>query len=330
MALNHLLSIRDKSRPHLREYLEANGSSRFFVIDSLDEIHPDDYVSTLQQIHEFVASPKRDFVHVVVFGRGVAFREYWRAYHPAGQTETVKLFLLNPPRLRTTGDLIVSSWNYHCWKYGLSWSTAGGSPQPMPLGAYSDWVGNGFQRNGAFRLVTSDANSSMRPDVQRALMEWAGKYRLVTGTLDNLAGNSLMREIIEQEVLAGRGYDERRIMSAYFNGWMVRDTKSADRPSLEKPVHLDLYLYLLQQVAVRYLQAGQLDRRGFFAVRDEDTIVVQKDGQQLSFPVKQILDRSGLKFIDPREYQVRRYRFEPIWFHRMLVQMHNERYRKAG
>jgi hypothetical protein len=330
VALNHLLAIRDKSTPYLRDYLEANSSSRFFVIDSLDEIHPDDYVPMLQQIHEFATSPRRTFAHVVVFGRGVAFREYWRLPRPARQAENVKLFLLNPPSLRTTGDLTVSSWNYHSWKYDLSWAPHGGAPQPMPLADYRDWLKTGFGREGAFASVTSEANSSMRHDVQRTLVDWASRYRVVASTLDNLAGNSLMREIIEREVLAGRPYDERRIMSAYFESWLVRDTKSDGRPSKEKPEHLDLYLYLLQQVAARHLHNRQVDQHGFFPVRNSDRIVVAEDGKQLAFPVMDILDRSGLKFIDPRERGVRRYRFEPIWIHRLLVDMHNEQCRKSG
>jgi hypothetical protein len=131
-----------------------------------------------------------------------------------------------------------------------------------------------------------------------------------------------MREVIEEEVLAGREYDERRVMESFLQKWLVRDTRAEDRPSASKSHYLGLYLTLLQQVAVRYLHENALDENGYFEVRPEDAIQVQWRNRELIFRVNRILDRSGLKFVDPRDPGMR-CRFEPLWFHRLLVEMHN-------
>lgn len=57
----------------------------------------------------------------------------------------------------------------------------------------------------------------------------------------------------------------------------------------------------------------------------DDVIVVQEQGRTLQFPAYRILDRSGLKHSDPREPGSRRYRFEPFWCHRLLVERFNDR-----
>ena len=41
--------------------------------------------------------------------------------------------------------------------------------------------------------------------------------------------------------------------------------------------------------------------------------------------MKKILERSGLKHFDPRRTGTPQYRFEPVWMHRLLVEMHNRR-----
>ena len=45
----------------------------------------------------------------------------------------------------------------------------------------------------------------------------------------------------------------------------------------------------------------------------------------ISLPVASVLDRSGLVTVDPRSPTSERFRFEPFWIHRLLVQMHRER-----
>ncbi|MBL7040557.1 MAG: hypothetical protein ISR77_18120 [Pirellulaceae bacterium] len=327
LVISRLKSVTDKSQPRLREYLESRGAS-FYVIDSLDEIHADDHVWVLEQVADFAFHRDRQFVHVAVFGRGFAFREFWiKRKEQLGHSDA-ELYLLNPPAFSTTGDLTVSSWNYHTWKYDLAWAPDGKETSKMPLDVYSRWVESGFSRQGTFQTVTCEDNNSMRPAVQNALAQCASEHQAVCGALCNLAGNSMIREILERETLERRPYDECQIGRAYLDRWLVRETKVHDRPSIEKPDHLDLYLSLLECVAVRYLRESAIDDRGYFPVRENDVVTAMHEGRERAFRVRNVLDGSGLIITDPRVAGVAKYRFEPISIQRLLVEAHGERMAK--
>ena len=323
-VISRLKSVTDKNQPRLREYLESRDAN-FYVIDSLDEIHPDDQVWVLQQVADFAFHRDRKFVHVAVFGRGFSFREFWSKRKEQFVDADIELYLLNPPTFTTTGDLTVSSWNYHSWKYDLAWSPDGKETAKMSLDDYSRWVDSGFSRDGEFQTITCEENNNMRGDVQSVLVKCASEHRAVCGALRNLAGNSMIREILERETLKRRPYDECVIGQAYLDQWLVRETKVHDRPSLEKPDHLDLYLTLLERVAVRYLREGAIDDQGYFPVRDDDVVTAKHQGRERAFRVRRILNGSGLIVTDPREAGVAKYRFEPISIHRLLVEAHTER-----
>jgi len=324
VVLNQMLSLADPRRGDLVQYLQSKPAA-FYVIDSLDEIHPDDYVAVLQQIDDFVDRGGREFVHVVVFGRALAFRDYWHATASRAGGESPALFVLHPPAFRTTGDLLVSNWNYHGWKYKLQWAPDGGELSPFPLAAYAEWSERGFPRNGKFASMTCLPNDCMTPLVRDTLSDWAQSQRVVGGVLYNLAGNSLLREIVEQSVREGRPFDEPAFMSAYLQKWLERESASENRPSARQPEHLDLYLQLLQGAAAKMLAEGRVGDDGSFSVGEEDLVEADYRGQRLVFPVKRILDRSGLKHFDPRQPGPPKYHFEPIWMHRLLVTMDNER-----
>ena len=327
LVISRLKSVTDKTQPRLREYLESRGAS-FCVIDSLDEIHADDHAWILEQVADFAFHRDRQFVHIAVFGRGFAFREFWDKRREDTGEADVELYLLNPPAFRTTGDLTVSSWNYHSWKYDLAWAPDGKETCKMPLNSYARWVDSGFSRQGVYRSVTCEDNDDMRAEVQWALVQYASKHRFVCGMLYNLAGNSMIREILRQETLKQQPFDERRVAGTYLNTWLSRETKSHDRPSIEKPKHLDLYLALLERAAVKSLQDGAINDQGYFSVRDSDTVTVECDGRERKFLLKRILGGSGLIITDPREEGLARYRFEPVSIHRLLVEAHGERLAK--
>ncbi len=323
VVLSRLPAI-NPGRPQLmRQFLEAQ-SACFFVIDSLDEVHPDDYEALLKQIEQFVLQSDRPFLHVVVLGRSLAFRDYWRSRSVSPSREQIALFLLRPPRFLTTGDLMISSWNYHTWRYQLRWQLSTGLKQTMPFDAYAKWVKSGFPDSVLTRRVLYQSNQNMNPLVQSTVESWARESRVVVSMLYNLAGNSMIREIAESFAYEQRPYDERAVMEAYLAKWLERDTKSENRPSSAKPEHLELYMRLVQGVAAKYSQESQVDTNGFFTVDDDDHIEVMYEGQRMRFPVLRILNRSGLKYLDPRKPGVTSYRFEPVWFHRLLVEKHND------
>ncbi len=324
VVLNTLLAANNPADRLLCGILEAQSAS-FYLIDSLDELHPDEYLPTLEQIEQFVSSNKNEFVHLVVFGRPCAFIQYWKARRSELKTQNIELYVLQPPQLRTTGDLLVSSWNYASFKYGVAWSLPDGKTAPLALKDYTAWSAEGFVRSGRFQDISMMENQEITPRVQHALVQCAQQYRSVGPLLCNLAGNSIIREIVARHVLQNMPFDEHQMMADYFDAWLERDYESDGRPSHAHPDHVELYLQLLEQVAVRYLRENRVDGEGYFVVSENDQIQLTHDGRQLSFPVQRILDRSGMKHIDPRQTDQLRYRFEPIWLHRFLVEQYNGR-----
>ena len=135
----------------------------------------------------------------------------------------------------------------------------------------------------------------------------------------------MIREIVERTVAAGQQYDERQVMEAYLHAWLARETKADNRPSLDNPEHLDLYLKILEQVAAKTLYEGEVDDWGYFPLRQDDQITVWHAGQRFSFPLARVMNHSGLADVECRGSGVTRCRFEPAWMHRLLVEMHNDR-----
>lgn len=325
VVVSSLLSVSRPQDSLLFDYL-VKQNAKFYVIDSLDEIHPDDYLWALKQIEDFVFRSDRDFVHVVVFARPFAFCDFWCRERSQHANRDACLYMMSAPQFRTTGDLQISSWNYHCWRYKLSWRAADDhAPSQMPLHAYTEWTRLGFDRSGMYQTVSYEPNDNAIPKVHEDLTSWARSQPIVASVIGNLAGNSILREIVRDYVAEGRAFNERDFMESYLNEWLVRDSQSDNRPSQAKPEHLDLYLRLLEGVAVKYLQEDKVDEQGFFSVRDDDTIEVTHGGRRLAFPVNRILNRSGLVYSDPRRQAGCLYRFEPIWFQRLLIEKHNER-----
>ena len=305
--------------------LLASKTAAFYVVDSLDELHPDDYLNSLRQIEDFVTNSKQDFIHAVVFARPFAFLDYWQQRSPQSDAVDVALFMLAPPQLRTTGDMLVSNWNYATYKFKPQWKSPEGKEQPLSLQDYAAWEQAGFDRTGRFAKIACEANREITPEVIGAFMQYAQQSRVVGATLYNLAGNSLSREIVADRTSRGLPFNEREFMDAYFNAWLERDYASDKRPSPSHPEYLDLYVQLLESIATRTVEDELVDDQGFFVLEPDDRVEVEHDGAKHSFPVQQVLNRSGMKHLDPRQSGPARYRFEPIWFHRLLVERHNER-----
>lgn len=327
-VINQLLSLTPAGRDAFRERLESN-PLRFLVVDSLDEVHPDDYLFVLSELERVALQGDRDFAHVVVFGRPLVFREYWSCCGAERAAQGLRCYQLNPPQFQTTGDLLVSNWNYHCWKYEVGRVGADGQFQPMTLSEYRRWSNQDYETTGEFADVTCKENDSARPDVRDALQQWSVQHPTVSAVLPNLAGNSMAREVVEDFVANQQGFDERRFMDEFFAKWLERDTLSGDRPSRLKPQDLELYVKLLEAVAVKYSDEDRLFPDGYFAVAPQDHVSVVHDGDTVSVSVERLLNRSGLVNLNPLDPGTPHYRFEPFWFHRLLIQMHDER-RAAG
>ena len=317
-----LPSLRDVTWPGLYDYLSRKAAS-FYVIDSLDEVHPDDYVPLLEQVDRFAFGSERQFVHVVVLGRGIAFRDYWKKTAGHFATSRLNLYILEPPKFNTTGDLLLSTWNYHRYAHALRWHSDASSD--VSLHDFQQWAESGFARAGRFQELDCTPADAVDARSEAELKRLMTTHRYPQLAFQNLAGNSILREIVSAKVHRGVRCDKQSIMNEYFEKWLVRDTKSSNRPSDANPQHKELYVRLLEELSAKVLREDRLDSHGFFWVSDHETIDCTHGGQQLSFPAHQILDRSGLTHLDPRTPGARRYRFEPVWLHRMLVDSYNQR-----
>ncbi len=323
-VINRLLSLKPAGREEFIRRLRRHARA-FVVIDSLDEIHPHDYFFVLAELERFALRGDRQFIHVVIFGRPLVFREYWRDRRSEGIPNGLQGFVLNPPDFRTTGDLLVSSWNYNCWKYGLSRVAIDGETRSMRLADFQQWCDRDFVTTGEFADVTFEQNKSMCPQVRDELRQWSMQHRVVAAALPNLAGNSIVREIVQQRVERGQAFDEAEFMDEFFQRWLERDTQSDDRPSRLKPQHLELYVKLLEAVAAKYVNEHRVNGQGYFDVIDDDVVVVEHQDATVSVPVRRLLNRSGLVNLDPVLPVASRYRFEPFWFHRHLLSKHYQR-----
>ena len=319
-----LLRLNHRGRKAFSTRLNAMDHA-FLVIDSLDEVHPDDYLFILQTVQEVVAAGRAKTLHAFVFGRPLVFRAYWHRCCSENSLSGLNCFVLHPPELVSTGDLMVSSWNYHCWKYRLEQVAPSGESIPMPLEDYEAWRKACFTRDGPYSGVNCNANQSLQSKVQDELDRWATTHPSVASVLGNLAGNSMVREIVEEFVLSGKPFDERGFKEEFFSKWLERDTFSGDRPSRLKPQDLELYIKLLESVAVMYANEAIQSSDGFFEVGSNDEAVVLHNGALIRVPVERLLNRSGLVNLDSQRPGDARYRFEPLWFHRWLVGEHQTR-----
>ena len=323
-VISRLLALTAQGREAFIEKLQQH-SPAFVVVDSLDEVHPNDYYFVLDALERFALKGDRSFVHVVIFGRPLAFRDYLRRRQSQGMPHGLQAFVLHPPDFRTTGDLLVSSWNYDCWKYRLSRTDAKGESQAMTFSDFQRWCDRDFATSGEFADVSMKDKKSLCPNVRDELRRWTQRHRVVTSVLPNLAGNSMLREITEHHVHDQQTFDERIFMNEFFARWLERNTKSGDRPSRLKPGLLDLYVNLLEAVAVKYVDEGRVDRLGYFDVVDEDQVTIHHNGESVTVPVGTLLNHSGIVTLDPVLPVTQRYRFEPFWVHRHLVQSHHNR-----
>jgi hypothetical protein len=148
--------------------------------------------------------------------------------------------------------------------------------------------------------------------------------------LPNLAGNSIVREIVEDHVFLGKQYSDQGFRDEFFARWLERDTRTGGRPSRSEPEFLELYVKLLEAVAAKYVDEHRINRLGYFDVVDDDQVVVEHNGKMFSVRVPRLLNRSGLVTLDPVLPVAHRYRFEPFWIHRHLLQMHYQRREMQG
>lgn len=317
LTLNHLPAVKGPRGNQILDYLNDQ-QGNFFVIDSLDEIHPADSQWVLEQIEQFTFESSRPFLHVVVLGRGSAFRDYWVKHHGDRPSEDLALFNLGAPEFKTTGDLRVSTWNYHCFRNRLAWSQP--DRGPFTLADYTAWEASDFDRTGPFAGVSLNSDQAVDASFEKTFSQWAQARPYLNDMLRNLAGNSMVREIAFERLAKSRECSEQAIKRAYIRACLERNAGSHDRPTSDDSQWGPLYLQLLISIAQRMAQPDRLNDRGFFIPRAGETVNVAYQGREYTFSIQQVLDRSGLIFVDPLQTDAPTYRFEPIWVQRTLLE----------
>ncbi len=195
----------------------------------------------------------------------------------------------------------------------------------MSFADYEHWSRQNFPTTGEFADVRFKENCCGRPDRRDALQRMVKQDRVVMAVFPNLAGNSILREIVDSNLDANKTFNEREFMREFFARWLERDTATDNRPSRIQDEHLEVYLGLLEAVAAKYIDEDRVDRYGYFEVFDDDRVEIQHHGETVSVRASQLLNRSGIVTLDPALPVAQRYRFEPLWIHRLLLQTHLER-----
>ena len=145
---------------------------------------------------------------------------------------------------------------------------------------------------GEFADVWFKPNSHMNQNTRQMWVDSAMRRPIVTSVLTNLAANGIAREILAGFASNGDAFDQDRFMIEFLARWLERDTASDGRPSRIKRIHLESYLQLLEQVALKYASEERIDSQGYFDVHPSDGVMIEDHGEMLAVPVCQILDRS--------------------------------------
>ena len=317
LTLNQLPAVKGPRTDQILDYLNQQ-SGNFYVIDSLDEIHPDDSQWVLEQIEQFTFESSKPFLHVVVLGRGSSFRNYWVKHHQDRPREDLALFNLGAPQFRTTGDLQVSTWNYHCFRNRLAWSQP--DRGPFTLENFIAWEASDFRRTGSFKNVSLTTDTAVDATIEKTFAQWTQARPYLGDMLRNLAGNSMIREIAFARISDNQNCGEAAIKRAYIRACLERNAGSHGRPTSDDKELGGVYLQLLTSIAERMTQPHRLNDQGYFAPHAGETINVVHEGREYTFPVQQVLDRSGLIYVDALQTDRPTYRFEPLWVHRALLE----------
>lgn len=303
----------------LSEFVERG--KVFLIVDSLDEVHPNDNVKILEHLQDFVLNGSHPFLHVVVFGRPEAYWDYSRKMRHSSATkpspEQLEFFQLQEPRLTTTGDLLVACWGHDVFQLRLRMTGS----REMTFEEYESWDAAGYRRGADFAGVTfsgssteQGASSKINAHAHALLKTWSTQQPLIAACFSNL---DMMNQLLGLTSAGGvfdRKYDDQELRAKLFDLRLVRGTLTHGRPSGERKNSValtNLYLKLLQAVA--WEKAGEIDSAGYFVVDPTETVSVEYQGQKLQAYVHQVLERSGFAVMNSQNDNQRRFRFEPAW-----------------
>jgi hypothetical protein len=118
---------------------------------------------------------------------------------------------------------------------------------------------------------------------------------------------------------------DENLKDVMFDNILNSNSQSHQRPKGDQPV----YVGLLEEIAAKYAKNASENDGGYFLVPFQDTIPVFADDQTRTrlgtLPVREILNRSGVAYLDPADNQRTRFRFQPLWMHSYLADRWNRR-----
>jgi hypothetical protein len=143
------------------------------------------------------------------------------------------------------------------------------------------------------------------------------EYPFLTYSIRPLATRNIIIEAIGANVQS-----EEALRAKVYDNLVERNNEVHNRPSARTPS----YQYLMEEIAVRY--KDRVDDEGFFVVDFQDRVPYYDNALENEIGevyVEDVLDRSGIAVLDPADAFLTRYRFDPFWIHKHLVEMRNQR-----
>jgi hypothetical protein len=263
------------------------------IFDDLDEVSKETSNEILRSIDRFmldIEESEETYIHVFVFGRPEGFAPWFEDPRRNGGVMTLlRVFALGGPYVTTTGDLEILADEEFSFILGSE--------------TWEGMKGNGTAAELVEDYVTYIANQPILPYSVRSLS---------------------VAVMIMDRASAIPDDSEATLKAFLFEELLQRAASTHGRPLSTD----DQYLRILEEIAVKYgSEESQLNENGFFRVGATDTVpVTDESGQQVGeVLVRDVLDHSGIAFLEPASFSTPRYSFYPFWVHSHLVELNNQR-----
>jgi serine/threonine protein kinase len=273
--------------------MQGDGLVPLIILDDIDEVHSETSSLILRSLDRFIlnaAEADEEFVQVMVIGRAEGFAPWYqdpKRNDDGSITELLSVFRLNGPEFMTTGDLEVLADNQFAFVLGSEiW-------EQMIQDGTADGLIDGF-------------------------VDYVVRHPTLTYSTRILA----IATMITDRSRAGVDDSEAELKEFLFDELLRRASNVHNRP-----LSNDLqYRRILEDIAVLYASEEKVDDQGFFTVGLNDTVPVMEEEQIFGeVNVHDVLDHSGIAILEPASFSTARYRFEPVWVHSYLVELHNQR-----
>lgn len=185
---------------------------------------------------------------------------------------------------------------------------------------YSAHVRDAFFKN--YELYNS---VQLPDDVRQEVSVAVERFVDVRDTFASLMGkNHVIGYFLNRKNHPPGVVDERSLKDSVLQQMLERNEKTHGRPSSNTEIG-KAYRLALAKIAADFASKQQSD--GSFIVNSTDMVSVEVGDRDVSLRVVDVLDRSGLVALDPLHVSERRYRFEPRWVGRHLVERYQPEYR---